>query len=92
MSRHTHTDSLNILNPKTQLKKPTPYHLKKKTQKPLNTDKLNILHLNARGLRTDTKYTLFANFIGNLKTKPDIIFLNEHWLDKHQVQTFFVKG
>jgi hypothetical protein len=50
------------------------------------------LHLNVRGLRTHTKYTLFVHFISQLQTKPDIIFINEHWLDKYEVQSFFVKG
>lgn len=35
---------------------------------------------------------MFSDFIDNLTTKPDIILLNEHWLDKHQVQLFFVQG
>jgi Reverse transcriptase (RNA-dependent DNA polymerase)/Endonuclease-reverse transcriptase len=45
-----------------------------------------------RGLRTHTKYSLFTHFLNNQNPKPDVIFLNEHWLDKHQVQLFFVDG
>jgi Reverse transcriptase (RNA-dependent DNA polymerase)/Endonuclease-reverse transcriptase len=58
----------------------------------IHRDRLNILHLNVRGLRTKTKYTLFTHLLTQLNIKPDIIFINEHWLDKHEVQSFFVKG
>jgi hypothetical protein len=45
-----------------------------------------------RGLRTQIKYSLFTQFLNDLNPKPDVIFLSENWLDKHQVQSFFVDG
>lgn len=42
-------------------------------------------------MRTSTKYTLFTEFLTKIETKPDIIFINEHWLDKDAVKSFFVK-
>jgi len=69
-----------------------PKSLSSKKNKGLNFEKLNILQLNVRGLRTSTKYTIFKDFITQLQTTPDIIFLNEHWLSKHELKSFFVEG
>jgi exonuclease III len=50
------------------------------------------MHLNVRGLRTSTKYTLFYDFLNQLNPKPDIIFVNEHWLNKNEVKLFHMHG
>jgi len=50
------------------------------------------MHINVRGLRTSTKYTLFYDFLNQLNTKPDIIFVNEHWLNKNEVKLFHIHG
>jgi hypothetical protein len=73
-------------------KRKVPKSFLPKKRKPLKHDKLNILHLNVRGLRTSTKYTHFIDFLTHLHTKPDIIFLNEHWLKKQELKSFFVQG
>jgi Reverse transcriptase (RNA-dependent DNA polymerase) len=87
----TQTDTQSKLKNRPQPPKPVPRQLKKKIQTLINVEKLHILHLNVRGLKTSTKYTLFIQFIAQVEPKPDVIFLNEHWLDKYEVKSFFVK-
>jgi hypothetical protein len=53
---------------------------------------LSVLNLNAQGLKSQTKYNLFSDFVQKLTVKPDLIVIVEHWLDKHQVETFFIQG
>jgi hypothetical protein len=64
----------------------------KLTSKQLYHEQLHILHLNIHGICTSEKYTYFTQYIADLQTKPDIIFINEHWVENADVKSFFVNG
>jgi len=64
----------------------------KLTTKQLYHEQLHILHLNIHGICTSEKYTYFTQFIADLQLKPDVIFINEHWVENADVKSFFVNG
>jgi exonuclease III len=51
---------------------------------------LHVLNFNVQGVQNATKYTLFTQIITQIDKTPDVIFLTEHWLDKHQVDCFHI--